>query len=86
MKKPVSTTLNYLVLTVAFVNLLSITTSTQIRLNGIFQRFHSIVYIRGAAGRVLFHWSQYLSLSTDLFRRFSFYTPAALLTTKDNDK
>jgi hypothetical protein len=85
MKKPVSITLNYLALTVVFVNLLSITTNTKIRLNGIFQRFHSIVYIRGAAGRVLFHWSQYLSLSTDLFRRFYFSTPAALLTTKDND-
>jgi hypothetical protein len=68
-----------------FCKLLLITTSTKIWLNGIFQRFHSILYIRGAAGQGLFHWSQYLSLSTDLFRRFSFSTPAAFLTPKDND-
>jgi hypothetical protein len=79
-------TSNSLVEREGFRKFMPITTSTKFWLNGIFHRFHSILYIRGAAGQGLFHWSQYLSLSTDLFRRFSFSTPATLFTPKDNDK
>jgi hypothetical protein len=68
-------------------NLEAITTSTKLRLNGFFHFNYFILYIRAAIVQVLFHWSQYLSLSTDLSRWF-FYAPFLLgrysFTPKDN--
>jgi hypothetical protein len=63
-----------------------ITTSTKFRLNGKFHFNYFIVYIRAAIVQVLFHWSQYLSLSTDLSRWFFHAPTSPLFTSKDNDK